>query len=163
MEATMTSAPLGPARQPWAPSAPARPTRPHLPAGVAIATVVLATLAMLGLLQWVFLLAASIMAIADGEEFSGWMLALGAGLVALDSFWLLLAVTTWRGHRWAWRTTLVLLGLVALLGLGVVVLGITTVGVSLAVLLAGLVFVGSGGLLLLLAGPRSSREYFGRR
>jgi hypothetical protein len=87
------------------------------------------------------------------------VLAVGGGYVAVDLFYLLLAVKTRRGHRWAWITTLVLLGLMALSGLGVLVMGITTDGS-----LVGLVLLVPVGLLLLaLAGPRSSREYFRRR
>jgi hypothetical protein len=154
----MTSAPIGPAPQSGAPSAPTRTTRPHVPAAVGTATTILLVLAGLGLIQSVLLLAGGVMAIADGES-PGLVLALGGGSVALYSLYVLLALKTRRGHRWAWLTTLVLLGLVALLGLSVLVYGITTNGS-----LAGLVpLVPAGLFLLLLAGPRSSREYFRRR
>jgi peptidoglycan/LPS O-acetylase OafA/YrhL len=159
---SMNSAPIGPARQSWAPNAPARTARPRLPDGVGTATTVLLLLAGLGLIWSVLALAGGVVAIADGES-PGLVLALGGGLVALDSLYVLLAVKTRRGHRWAWLTTLVLLGLVALLALGVLVLGITTDGAP-EVLAFGLVFlVPTGLLLLLLTGPRSSREYFRRR
>jgi hypothetical protein len=153
----MSSTPIGPARS-WSGSAPPRTERPHVPAGVNTATIVLLLLAGLNLVWSVLALAGGVMAIADGEP-PGLVLAIAGGYVAVDLFYLLLAVKTRRGHRWAWITTLVLLSLMALLGLGLLVLGITTEGSPVGLVL----LVPAGLLLLALAGPRSSREYFRRR
>lgn len=157
----MTSTPIGSIKQSRAPSAPTGTVR-RRPIAVGIATTILHVVAVIGLIQALVVGAAGVKMIADGEldGLPPALLVVGIGTaVALYSFYVLLAVKTRRGHRWAWILSLLMLSLVALLGVWTLYYGITTDGS-----LAGLVFlVPSALLILLLAGPRSSREYFRRR
>jgi hypothetical protein len=157
----MTSTPIGSTSHPRVESAPTRAGRPR-PIAVSIATTILHVLAVLGLIQALIVLVGGVMVTAEGglDGLPPGLMFAGIGTaVALYSFYVLLAVKTRRGHRWAWILSLLMLSLVALLGVWTLYYGITTDGS-----LAGLVFlVPSALLILLLAGPRSSREYFRRR
>jgi hypothetical protein len=157
----VTTAPVERSRQPWAGTTRARTERPRPPRGVAIAAGILYVYAAINLLVALGALAGGVMAVVNGEDSPSWMLPIALGLVAVHGFFVLLAAKTRQGRRWAWITTLILLSFYALLGLGVLAIGLTD-GDSPP--LAGLLLLVPTSLfILLLAGPRSSREYFRRR
>jgi hypothetical protein len=160
----VSTAPFEGHRQPWAGATQARVERPRPPLGVAIAAGILYVYATINLIVGLAGLAFGAKAVIDGEDSAGW-LVLPLGAVALNGFFALLAAKTRRGHRWAWITTLILLSVFALLGLGAVGTGLTGgLTDNGAPPLAGLVFVVPTILfILLLTVPRSSREYFRRR
>jgi uncharacterized membrane protein YhaH (DUF805 family) len=161
----VTTAPVERSRQPWTDTTHARTERPRPPLGVAIAAGILYVFAVLNLIVALAGLAISVMAVVDGDDSTSWMLPFALAAVAVNGFFALVASKTRRGRRWAWITTLILLSFYALLGLGGVATGLTGgLTDSGAPPLAGLVLVVPTILfILLLTGPRSSREYFRRR
>jgi peptidoglycan/LPS O-acetylase OafA/YrhL len=157
----VTTAPVERSGQQWAGTTYARTERPRPPRGVAIAAWILYVYAAINLVVALAGLAAVVMAVIDGDDSSAWVIPFVLVAVAVNGFYVLLATKTRQGRRWAWITTLILLSFYALLGLGVVAIGLTD---GDAPPLAGLLLLVPTSLfILLLAGPRSSREYFRRR
>jgi hypothetical protein len=164
-EAIVTTAPIERSRRPWAGTTHARPERPRPPRGVAIAAGILYVYAMINFLFALAGLAVIGMDVVNGDDSQRLLLSFVAAAAAVYGFYVLLAAKTRQGRRWAWITTLILLSFFALLGLGAMAVGLTDGGLTEggAPPLAGLILVVPTSLfILLLAGPRSSREYFRR-
>jgi len=153
----MSATPAQSRSRSWGPFA--RPQdNPDLPAPVSKVTTLLTVLIGLSLIAPVFLLAGSVYQLITGGDVSPWILAAAAIGVTVNVLLLILVMRVRKGRRWAWITLMAILALYAVLFIAAGVYDLNQTG-SPMVLLVGAVPV---VLILLLAGPRSSRAYFRR-
>ena len=144
--------PRSPSRGPFA----TPPDNADLPAPVSKVTTLLTVLIGLSLIAPVFLLGSGLYQLVTGGEVSTSILLAAAGGMTVNVLLLVLVNRVRKGRRWAWITLLVILTVYAILFIAAGLYDLTQTG-SAVVLLVGAVPV---VMILLLAGPRSSRAYF---
>jgi hypothetical protein len=153
----MMATPAQPASRSWRPFA-RPPDNPDLPAPVSKVTTLLTVLIGLSLIAPVFLLAGGLYELVTGAEGSAWILLAAAGGVTVNLLLLVLVNRVRHGRRWAWITMMVILTVYAILFIAVGLYDLAQTD-SAVLLLVGAVPV---VMILLPAGPRSSRAYFRR-